>query len=75
MSEVEDSSAATVRRMLAAHQLHPWHQPGWLSLTPPRDAALYAAVSALLDLYTRPLRSDELVLSVDEQTSLQPRPR
>ena len=26
-------------------------------------------------LYTRPLREDELVLSVDEKTSLQPRPR
>jgi transposase len=32
-------------------------------------------VSALIDLYTRPLRPDELVLSVDEKTSLQPRPR
>ena len=28
-----------------------------------------------MDLYTRPLRPDELVLSVDEKTSLQPRPR
>ena len=31
--------------------------------------------SELIDLYTRPLRADELVLSVDEKTSLQPRPR
>jgi hypothetical protein len=32
-------------------------------------------VSELSDLYTRPLRPDELVLSVDEKTSLPPRPR
>jgi DDE superfamily endonuclease len=32
-------------------------------------------VSELIALYTRPLRPDELVLSVDEKTSLQPRPR
>jgi hypothetical protein len=37
---VEDISAATVRRMLAAHQLQPWRQPGWLDPKPPRDAAL-----------------------------------
>ena len=32
-------------------------------------------MAALIDLYTRPLRPDEMVLSVDEKTSLQPRPR
>jgi hypothetical protein len=32
-------------------------------------------ISELIDLYTRPLPADELVLSVDEKTSLQPRPR
>ena len=74
-SIVEDISAATVRRILAAHQLKPWRQHVWLSPKPPRDAAFYATVSALIDLYTRPLRSDELVQSVDEKTSLQPRPR
>ena len=41
----------------------------------PRDAVFYACVEALITLYTRPLRSDEVVLSVDEKTSLQPRPR
>jgi hypothetical protein len=72
---VEDSSVATVRRILASHQLKPWRHPLWLDPKPPRDAALYATVSALIDLYTRPLRDDELVLSVDEKTSLQPRCR
>jgi transposase len=72
---VEDISAATVRRILAAHQLKPWRQHVWLYPKQPRDAAFYATVSELIDLYTRPLRPDELVLSVDEKTSLQPRPR
>lgn len=47
----------------------------WLSAKHPRDAEFYARVSELIDLYTRPLRPDEIVLSVDEKTSLQPRPR
>ena len=72
---VEDISAATVRRMLAAHQLKPWRQHVWLYPKQPRDAAFYATVSELIALYTRPLRPDELVLSMDEKTSLQPRPR
>jgi transposase len=72
---VEDISTATVRRMLAAHQLKPWRHHVWLHPKQPRDAVFYATVSALIDLYTRPLRADELGLSVDEKTSLQPRPR
>jgi transposase len=72
---VEDISAATVRRILAAHQLKPWRQHVWLYPKQPRDAAFYATVSDLIALYTRPLRPDEVVLSVDEKTSLQPRPR
>jgi transposase len=72
---VEDISAATVRRILAAHQLMPWRQHVWLYPKQPRDAAFYATVSELIELSTRPLREDELVLSVDEKTSLQPRPR
>jgi hypothetical protein len=42
---------------------------------PPRDAACDATVGALIARYTRQLREDEMVLSVDEKTSLQPRPR
>jgi hypothetical protein len=47
----------------------------WLSPKYPRDAAFYAQVTALITLYTRPLQPDEMVLSLDEKTSLQPRPR
>jgi transposase len=72
---VEDISAATVRRILTAHQLKPWRHHLWLYPDRPRDSAYYATISALIDLYTRPLHDDEMVLSVDEKTSLQPRPR
>src|SRR4029077_14862551 len=37
--------------------------------------AFAAQVQEVCDLYTRPLRSDEVVQGVDEMTSLQPRPR
>jgi hypothetical protein len=72
---VTDIAVATVRRMLAAHQLQPWRHHVWLYPKQPRDAAFYAMVSELIALYTRPLHRDALVLSVDEKTSLQPRPR
>jgi DDE superfamily endonuclease len=72
---VEDLSAATVRRMLADHHLKPWRHHLWLYPKHPRAAALYTTISALIDLYRRPLRDDERVLSVAETTSLQPRPR
>jgi transposase len=72
---VEDISAATVRRILRAHKLKPWRCHLWLHPKTPRDAAFYATVSELIELYTRPLHEDEMVLSVDEKTSLQPRPR
>ena len=72
---VEAISAATGRRMLAAHQLKPWRQHAWLDPKPPREAACYSTVSALIALDTRPLRPEEVVLSVEEKTSLPPRPR
>jgi hypothetical protein len=71
---VNASSAATVRRILAAHQLNPWRHHRWLSPKHPRDAGCYATISAWIDLYTRPLRDDERALSLDENTSRQPRP-
>jgi len=72
---VAEISAATIRRILAAHQLKPWRHHLWLYPKHPRDAEFYATVSALIELYTRPLCADEMVLSLDEKTSLQPRPR
>jgi transposase len=72
---VEDISASTVRRILVHHKLKPWRHHMWLSPKHPRDAEFYARVLDIIDLYTRPLGEDEIVLSVDEKTSLQPRPR
>ena len=71
----EALAASTVRRLLAPHQLQPWRQHLWLSPQYPRDAAFYAQVTALIPLYTRPLPPEDMGLSREEKTSLQPRPR
>ncbi len=71
----ESISASTVRRILAHHKLKPWRHHMWLSPKHPRDAEFYARVEEVIDLYTRPLQPCEIVLSVDENTSLQPRTR
>lgn len=68
-------SPETVRRVLASHQLKPWRVHHWLSAKVPRDAAFVTAVSQLCALYSDPLPAHELVLCVDEKTSLQPRHR
>jgi transposase len=72
---VTSISAETVRQILLHHRLKPWRQKMWLSAKVPRDAAFAAQVQGVSDLYTRSLRPDEVVLCVDEMTSLQPRPR
>src|SRR3954463_8619970 len=72
---VTSISAETVRQILLHHRLKPWRQKMWLSPKVPHDAAFAAQVQGICDLYTRPLRPDEIVLCVDEMTSLQPRPR
>lgn len=68
-------SRETVRRILADHQLKPWRYHLWLSPKVPRDAAFIQTVRVLVALYTRELKEWEMVLCVDEKTSLQPRPR
>ncbi len=68
-------SADTVRRVLENHQLEPWRHHLWLSPKVPRDAAFAATVQEICALYTRQLAAHEVVLCVDEKTSLQPRPR
>ena len=72
---VASISAETVRQILLHHRLKPWRQKMWLSPKVPRDATFAAQVQEICDLDTRPLRPDEMVLSADEMTSLQPRPR
>jgi transposase len=72
---VEAISPQTVRRILAHHKLKPWRHHLWLSPQVPRDAAFAAQVRELVTLYTRPLGVWEMVVCVDEKTSLQPRTR
>jgi hypothetical protein len=72
---VRSISAETVRQILLHHRLKPWRQKMWLSAKVPRDAAFAKQVQEICGLYTRPLGPDEVVLCVDEMTSLQPRPR
>lgn len=68
-------SAATVRRILQAHKLKPWRHHLWLSPRVPRDETFAESVRELVSLYTRVLDPSEMVLCVDEKTSLQPRTR
>ena len=68
-------SPQTVQRILADNRLKPWRSHVWLHPRTPRDAAFAAQVRAVAALLTRPLDAQELVLSLDEMTSLQPRPR
>jgi DDE superfamily endonuclease len=68
-------SPQTVRRILAANRLKPWRSHVWLHPRTPRDAAFAVHVRAIGALLTRLLAEDAVVLSLDEMTSLQPRPR
>jgi hypothetical protein len=72
---VNSLSPQTVQRILAHCRLKPWRLHLWLHPRAPRDAAFGQCVQELADLYTRPLLPSELVLSLDEKTSIQPRPR
>jgi transposase len=72
---VQSISADTVGRILNNHHLKPWRHHLWLSPKVPRDAAFANTVREICDLYTRTLAPHEMVLCVDEKTSLQPRTR
>jgi hypothetical protein len=68
-------SPQTIQRILARCRLKPWRSHYWLHPRTPRDAAFVQCVHDLADLYTRPLAPGELVLCLDEMTSIQPRHR
>jgi hypothetical protein len=72
---VSDISSETVRRILSYNKLKPWRHHPWLTPKHPRNEAFYLSITELIELYTRPLLPHEVVLCVDEKTSLQPRPR
>jgi hypothetical protein len=72
---VESISPQTVQRILASQKLKPWRVHHWLSPKVPRDARFREQVLNIEDLYTRELAPHEIVLCLDEKTSLQPRSR
>lgn len=72
---VETISPQTVQRMLASHKLKTWRKHLWLSPKVPRDAEFCRRVKTICTLDTRKLAAHEMVLGVDEKTSLQPRTR
>ena len=72
---VDTISPQTIQRILDRWRLKPWRSHVWLHPRTPRDAAFIATTRAIADLYLRPLLPTEVVLSVDEKTSLQRRPR
>jgi transposase len=72
---VQTISAETVRRIFQQHHLKPWRHHLWLSAKVPRDTIFAAQIQEISTLYTRPLAAWEVVLSIDEKTNLQPRPR
>ena len=72
---VSNISPDTIERILRSHKLKPWRYHLWLSAKVPRDAYFAQMIRTLVDLYTRPLADDEMVVSADEKTNLQPPPR
>lgn len=72
---VADISSQSVQRLLMGHKLKPWRTHYWLSPKKPRDDEFDRRTLNICELYTRPLGLHEVVLCLDEKTSIQPRPR
>lgn len=72
---VQSISPETIGRILRSHKLKPWRHHLWLSAKVPHDEHFAKLVYTLVELYTRPLAEEEMVLCVDEKTNLQPRSR
>jgi len=72
---VADISPQSVQRLLMGHKLRPWRTHYWLSPKRPRDDEFVRRTLNISELYTRPLGLHEVVLCLDEKSSIQPRPR
>jgi len=72
---VESISSESVRRILESQKIKPWKHHMWLSEKKPRNQEFCDIVRELTDLYFRKLNSDECVLCMDENTSIQARER
>jgi transposase len=74
---VNDISASTVARWLAADAIKPWQHRSWIA---PRSPDFAQRAATVLDLYAgvfdgEPLGADDFVLCSDEKTSIQARCR
>jgi len=74
---VAEISGRTIWRWLSADAIRPWRYRSWIF---PRDPDFARKAGRILDLYERlwegrALQADEFVLSTDEKTSIQARPR
>jgi hypothetical protein len=72
---VDKISPQRVQEILLSHKLKPWRTHYWLSPKTPRDEEFYRRTTLISELYLRSLEPHEAVLSLDEKTSIQPRPR
>ncbi len=72
---VDEISPQSVQRILESQKLKPWRVHYWLNSKAPRDEEFYKRTLNICDLYTRLLYDWEQVWSLDEKTSIQPRPR
>src|SRR3954452_10857385 len=72
---VASISPQTIQRMLLADRLKPWRSHVWLHPRKPRDAAFAEQVRGVGEPFAPRPGPHEVVLSLDEMTSLQPRPR
>jgi len=71
---VDSISPQTVQRILFSRKLKPWRFHPWLR-PKARDQEFIDRTNIICDIYTRALAEDEIVLCLDEKTSLQPRTR
>lgn len=71
---VDSISPQTVQRILFSRNLKPWRFHPWLR-PKARDQEFVDRTNIICDFYTRVLADDEIVLCIDEKTSLQPRTR
>jgi len=72
---VERISAQSVQRMLASHKLKPWRVHHWLGHKETDIPEFRERTEDICFWYTCLLPAEEVVLCLDEKTSLQPRTR
>ena len=73
--QVASISYKTVGRILKNHQLKPWRNHMWINPRVPFDENFYKKVKKIEKFYVGKIKDDEIRLSLDEKTSIQPRKR